>query len=45
MKYLTVQITGKIADKFQKEKKEFEDKIGCRITWTQFFSQREINNR
>jgi hypothetical protein len=40
-KTLSFQLTGEIAKKFIKEKDDFEAKIGCGITWTQFFSMRE----
>lgn len=40
-KTLSFQLTGEIAKKFQKEKSDFESKINCKITWTQFFSMRE----
>lgn len=40
-KTLCFQLTGEIAKKFQKEKEEKEKDIGCKITWTQFFSFRE----
>ena len=40
-KTLVFQLTGEIAKKFQKEKEDFETKMGCKVTWTQFFSYRE----
>jgi hypothetical protein len=40
-KTLSFQLTGEIAKKFEKEKGEFEAKMGCKVSWTQFFSYRE----
>ena len=44
-KTMVFQISGSVMRKFLAEKAVIEKRLGCKITWTQFFKARESRRR